>query len=98
MQPLTPQTSWRRAKRHDLVATFLCGGAVAAMIGIAYAAAPVLDLFCRASGYGRAAPIAVVGGRGTATRNITVTVNLHPAPVPGRATAARAAAERSGRI
>ena len=38
--------------RRDLAIAFLCGGLVAGMVGLSFAAVPFYSWFCRTTGYG----------------------------------------------
>ena len=59
--PLTP--------RRDLVVAFICGGIVAVMVGMSFAAVPLYSWFCRTTGFGgttqvaKSAPTQVMAGR-----------------------------------
>ena len=95
MQQAIQPTDRRLAARNDLMVAFLCGSAVAAMVGIAYAAAPVFDLLCSADRYdGAASSITVAAGQGLPGGKLTPAASLHPVHLP----AAGDAAQRSGRI
>jgi cytochrome c oxidase assembly protein subunit 11 len=39
-------------RRRDMLVAFLCGGLVAAMVGLSFAAVPFYSWFCRTTGYG----------------------------------------------
>ena len=43
--------------RRDLFIAFLCGGLVAAMVGLSFAAVPFYSWFCSATGYGGTTPV-----------------------------------------
>ena len=64
-EPITRKP--HRSTRRDLLVAFLCGGFVAAMVGMAYAAVPLYSWFCRTTGFGgttqvaRSLPTAVSG-------------------------------------
>jgi len=61
------QKNPHRSTRRDLLVAFLCGGFVAIMVGMAYAAVPLYSWFCRSTGFGgttqvaRALPTSVSG-------------------------------------
>jgi len=66
----------------DLLVAFLCGGFVAVMVGVSYAAVPLYSWFCRATGFGgttqiaHSAPAHEVPGR-------TITVRFDSNVAPG---------------
>src|ERR1700733_13112892 len=41
-----------RPPRRDLLVAFLCGGLVASMVGVSFAAVPFYSWFCRTTGFG----------------------------------------------
>jgi cytochrome c oxidase assembly protein subunit 11 len=47
-----------RATRRDLLVAFACGGFVAAMVGVSYAAVPLYSWFCRSTGFGGTTQVA----------------------------------------
>jgi cytochrome c oxidase assembly protein subunit 11 len=73
--PQLPRKSGR-----DLLVAFACGGFVAVMVGVSFAAVPLYSWFCRTTGFGgttqvsRAAPTQVPG------RTITVRFDSNIAP------------------
>jgi cytochrome c oxidase assembly protein subunit 11 len=62
----------RKAKRRDLVVAFLCGGFVALMVGVSFAAVPLYSWFCRTTGFGGTTQVAKVLPRSETTRSIRV--------------------------
>jgi cytochrome c oxidase assembly protein subunit 11 len=60
------------APRRDLVVAFLCGGLVAAMIGLSFAAVPFYSWFCRTTGYGGTTQVATTRPTQISDRTITV--------------------------
>jgi len=66
-QPAAPTTS-----RRDLVVAFACGGCVAAMIGLSFAAVPLYSWFCRTTGYGGTTQVAKAAPAQISDRRITV--------------------------
>jgi cytochrome c oxidase assembly protein subunit 11 len=60
------------ARRRDLVIAFLCGGLVAAMVGLSFAAVPLYSWFCRATGYGGTTQVATARPTQMSDRTITV--------------------------
>ncbi len=56
MNPRTPNN--RPAPRRDVVVAFFCGGLVAAMVGLSFAAVPFYSWFCRTTGYGGTTQVA----------------------------------------
>lgn len=66
----------RRNKRVLLLAS----GLAAAMIGVSFAAVPLYDLFCRATGYGGTPRVATEGSGAVIDRAMTVRFNADVAP------------------
>src|SRR5271154_5084979 len=58
--------------RRDLFVAFLCGGLVAGMVGLSFAAVPFYSWFCRATGYGGTTQVAKTGPTQISGRTITV--------------------------
>ena len=69
-----------RSTRRDLVVAFLCGGFVATMIGVSYAAVPLYSWFCRSTGFGGTTQVAKVLPTQTSDRMITVRFDSNVAP------------------
>ncbi len=69
MSTLTHQNNPRHAGRRDIGVAFACGGFVALMVGVSFAAVPLYSLFCRTTGFGgttqvaKAAPADQIAGR-----------------------------------
>jgi cytochrome c oxidase assembly protein subunit 11 len=61
-----------RASRRDLVVAFACGGCVAAMVGLSYAAVPLYSWFCRTTGFAGTTQVAKAAPAQTSDRTITV--------------------------
>jgi len=70
MSPRTPDS--RPAPRRDVVVAFFCGGLVAAMVGLSFAAVPFYSWFCRTTGYGGTTQVAKALPTYTTDRVITV--------------------------
>ncbi|MDR3421627.1 MAG: cytochrome c oxidase assembly protein [Xanthobacteraceae bacterium] len=68
----TPTQNVSPAPRRDLVVAFLCGGLVAAMVGLSFAAVPFYSWFCRTTGYGGTTQVATALPTHTSSRSITV--------------------------
>src|SRR5271155_4128265 len=66
------QPSQRRARRRDLLVAFLCGGLVASMVGLSFAAVPLYSWFCRTTGYGGTTQVAKARPTQISDRPITV--------------------------
>jgi len=66
-KPPLPRTPGR-----DLVVAFVCGGIVASMIGLSFAAVPLYSWFCRTTGFGGTTQVAKAAPRETSDRRITV--------------------------
>jgi cytochrome c oxidase assembly protein subunit 11 len=60
------------ASRRDIAVAFLCGGLVAAMVGLSFAAVPFYSWFCRTTGYGGTTQVATALPTRTTARTITV--------------------------
>jgi cytochrome c oxidase assembly protein subunit 11 len=58
--------------RRDLLVAFFCGGLVAAMVGLSFAAVPFYSWFCRTTGYGGTTQVAKAPPTQVSDRTITV--------------------------
>jgi cytochrome c oxidase assembly protein subunit 11 len=58
--------------RRDLLIAFLCGGLVASMVGLSFAAVPLYSWFCRTTGYGGTTQVARARPTQISERTITV--------------------------
>jgi cytochrome c oxidase assembly protein subunit 11 len=58
--------------RRDLLVAFLCGGLVASMVGLSFAAVPLYSWFCRTTGYGGTTQVARARPAQISDRTITV--------------------------
>ncbi len=65
--PTSPPTP-----RRDILVAFLCGGLVAAMVGLSFAAVPFYSWFCRTTGYGGTTQVALAAPTHVSDRTITV--------------------------
>ena len=74
-QPRSP-----RKARRDLLVAFACGGFVAAMVGVSYAAVPLYSWFCRTTGFGGTTQIAKSAPTQTSSRVVTVRFDSNVAP------------------
>jgi cytochrome c oxidase assembly protein subunit 11 len=72
MHETTDPGQKRRAKRRDLVVAFLCGGFVALMVGVSFAAVPLYSWFCRTTGFGGTTQVAKALPTQASQRTITV--------------------------
>ncbi len=71
--PMTTQTPRQpTALRRDLFVGFLCGGLVAAMVGLSFAAVPFYSWFCRTTGYGGTTQVAKALPTQVSDRTVTV--------------------------
>jgi cytochrome c oxidase assembly protein subunit 11 len=66
--PKTPAPPLRR----DILVAFCCGGLVAVMIGLSFAAVPLYSWFCRTTGYGGTTQVAKAPPQHVSDRTITV--------------------------
>ena len=74
--PDKPQTPPRR----DIVIAFLCGGLVAGMVGLSFAAVPLYSWFCRTTGYGGTTQVAKALPTQVSDRTVTVRFDSNVAP------------------
>ena len=65
-------TNRRPASRRDLAVAGACGVFVALMVGVAYAAVPLYDWFCRTTGFGGTPQVATASPGEVLGRKITV--------------------------
>ena len=68
----TSNRSRQRASRRDLLVAFACGGFVAVMIGVSFAAVPLYSWFCRTTGFGGTTQVAKAAPHQISLRTITV--------------------------
>jgi cytochrome c oxidase assembly protein subunit 11 len=61
-----------RGRSRDLLVAFLCGGFVALMVGVSYAAVPLYSWFCRTTGFGGTTQVAKSLPTRQSARTITV--------------------------
>jgi cytochrome c oxidase assembly protein subunit 11 len=66
------QATHARNTRRDMIVAASCGVFVAAMVGLSYAAVPLYDWFCRATGFGGRTQVATAAPQGALGRTITV--------------------------
>lgn len=62
----------RNKTRRDAVVAAACGAVVALMVGMSYAAVPLYDWFCRATGFNGTTQIARTAPAGTLDRTVTI--------------------------
>jgi len=67
---LNPKNSPTRNR--DLVVAFICGGVVAVMVGLSFAAVPLYSWFCRTTGFGGTTQVAQALPTHISDRTITV--------------------------
>jgi len=68
----TSNRSRQRASRRDLLVAFACGGFVAVMVGVSFAAVPLYSWFCRTTGFGGTTQVAKAAPHQISARTITV--------------------------
>ena len=69
----TDNRNQKRASRRDLLVAFACGGFVAVMVGVSFAAVPLYSWFCRTTGFGGTTQVAKsIPTQEVAGRTITV--------------------------
>ena len=69
---MSETTTHLKAHRRDMIVAASCGVFVAMMVGMAYAAVPLYDWFCRTTGFGGTPQIATSAPQGALGRTITV--------------------------
>jgi cytochrome c oxidase assembly protein subunit 11 len=72
MTDKTTHTSVSSARRRDLVVAGACGVVVATMVGMSYAAVPLYNWFCRATGFNGTTQVATSAPATVLDRKITV--------------------------
>jgi cytochrome c oxidase assembly protein subunit 11 len=70
----------RRRSARDAVVAFACGGFVAVMVGVSFAAVPLYSWFCRTTGFGGTTQVAQTAPNQTSGRVITVRFDSNVAP------------------
>src|SRR4030081_2929895 len=61
-----------RKRARDIAVAAACGGFVALMVGMAYAAVPFYNWFCRTTGFGGTTQVATAAPAGLLDRKLTV--------------------------
>ena len=69
---MTETTNQPNRTRRDVMVAGACGVFVAMMVGMAYAAVPLYDWFCRTTGFGGRPQIATAAPQATTGRTVTV--------------------------
>jgi cytochrome c oxidase assembly protein subunit 11 len=64
----------------DLLIAFACGGFVAVMVGVSFAAVPLYSWFCRTTGFGGTTQVSHVAPRQVSDRTVTVRFDSNVAP------------------
>ena len=67
-------------RRRDFVVAGCAGVVAAAMVGAAYAAVPLYNWFCRATGFNGTTQVATTGPSGTIDRKVTVRFDANVGP------------------
>jgi cytochrome c oxidase assembly protein subunit 11 len=67
-------------RRRDLLVAAACGAFAACMVGMAFAAVPLYDWFCRATGFGGTTQVATAAPRTVLDRRILVRFDANVAP------------------
>jgi cytochrome c oxidase assembly protein subunit 11 len=70
----------RRRSARDAVVAFACGGFVALMVGVSFAAVPLYSWFCRTTGFGGTTQVAKTAPNQLSGRVITVRFDSNVAP------------------
>jgi len=71
---------FRRRTTRDAVVAFACGGFVAVMVGVSFAAVPLYSWFCRVTGFAGTTQVAKTAPEQTSSRVITVRFDSNVAP------------------
>jgi cytochrome c oxidase assembly protein subunit 11 len=69
-----------RRPARDAVVAFACGGFVAVMVGVSFAAVPLYSWFCRTTGFGGTTQVAKIAPDQVSSRVITVRFDSNVAP------------------
>jgi len=75
----TPSPHNRAKLSRDALVAFCCGGLVAGMIGLSFAAVPLYSWFCRSTGYGGTTQVAKAAPAQVSDRTITVRLDSNVA-------------------
>src|SRR5438477_9594672 len=67
-------------RRRDLLVAAACGAFAAVMVGMAFAAVPLYNWFCRATGFGGTTQVATVAPRNVLDRRVLVRFDANVAP------------------
>jgi cytochrome c oxidase assembly protein subunit 11 len=70
----------QRRSARDIVVAFACGGFVAVMVGVSFAAVPLYSWFCRTTGFGGTTQVAKTAPDQSSGRVITVRFDSNVAP------------------
>ena len=70
----------RPGRGRDIAVAAACGVFVAAMVGLAFAAVPLYNWFCRATGFGGTTQVAMVAPAGMLDRKVTVRFDANVGP------------------
>jgi cytochrome c oxidase assembly protein subunit 11 len=76
---MTPQPA-DQLRRRDVIVAATCGLCVAAMVGAAYAAVPLYNWFCRATGFNGTTQVATSAPSGALGHTITVRFDANVGP------------------
>jgi cytochrome c oxidase assembly protein subunit 11 len=69
-----------RKTSRDLLIAFACGGFVATMVGVSYAAVPLYSWFCRSTGFGGTTQVSHAAPADISDRTVTVRFDSNIAP------------------
>jgi cytochrome c oxidase assembly protein subunit 11 len=69
-----------RHSARDVIVAFACGGFVALMVGVSFAAVPLYSWFCRTTGFGGTTQVAKTAPGHVSNRIITVRFDANVAP------------------
>jgi cytochrome c oxidase assembly protein subunit 11 len=79
MHDATNSQQTRKATSRDFAVAFLCGGFVALMVGVAYAAVPLYSWFCHATGFGGTTQVARSLPTHESARTVTIRFDANTA-------------------
>jgi cytochrome c oxidase assembly protein subunit 11 len=80
MQTNQPHNHPRPVRRRDVLVAAACGVFVAGMVGMAYAAVPLYDWFCRTTGFNGTTQVATAAPGGVIDRTINVRFDANIGP------------------
>ena len=77
---MTGQPRHGKRIRHDVAIAAACGVMVAAMVGASFAAIPLYNMFCRATGFGGTTQVSRIAPQHELARELTIRFDSNVAP------------------